>query len=653
MIRFLQSKDNRLVKAIFIVIIGAAVLTMVVTLIPGIFQDASVAADTYATVYPHWYSRFTFTGEKVSMTAVQEAAQQQMQRQRIPEQYMQLFLPRIGQQLILQKVLLAQARSMNIVATDDDVRNFLHSGQYGELLFPGGNYIGEDKYRQFIQGQFNLSTAAFEKELKDSITINRLRSFITAGVSVNDNEIREKYRKQNIKIKFDYAVISSDDLRKQINPSDSDLQGFFSKNAARYANAVPEQRRISYFAFTADQIPGGTPKASQEEIQAYYNAHQTEYQTPDQARSRHILIKSPGGKAKTDAEAKAKAEDLLKQIKGGADFAALAKANSEDPGSGAQGGELGFARHGTMVPEFDSAIFNQKIGDTTLVKTQFGYHIIQVEERQTAHSQPLNEVLPTIQVTLIRQKEAAAESAYAQTLATEAAKNGLAKTAAAHGLQVVTTPSLPSNGVIAGLPDGTQVVTKAFSSKESAAPAFAPTGEGFAIFQVAGITPPHAPVFADFKANIAKDYADERLPQLLAQKTRELADKAHASGDLARAAKEVGAAFKTSDLVGDSGQVPDLGQVGSVAPELFGLSVGTVSGPINAQRTGVVAKLLDKQEPTTDEINKNLDQTREQALDQRREEVFGVFVNATDERFKKAKLIQLNAKLAKAPANGL
>jgi len=151
MIRFLQSKDNRLVKAIFWVIIGAAVVTMVVTLIPGIFQDATVTGDTYATVYPHWYSRYTFTDEKVSLTRVQEIAQQQMQRQRLPEQYAQLFMPRLveqaGQQLILQKVLLAKAASLGTQANEDDVRAFLHTGQYGELLFPNGNFIGDDKYR--------------------------------------------------------------------------------------------------------------------------------------------------------------------------------------------------------------------------------------------------------------------------------------------------------------------------------------------------------------------------------------------------------------------------------------------------------------------------------------------------------------------------
>ena len=647
MIRFLQSKDNRLVKAIFIVIIGAAVITMVVTLIPGIFQNAEVTGDTYATVYPHWYSRFTFTGDKISLTRVQEVAQQQLQRQRLPDFALPYMVQRVGEQLILQKVLLAKANSLGISANDEDVRSFLHTGQYGELLFPKGQFIGEDKYRQFISSQFDMTTADFEKALAEDITIQRLRSLITGGVTVSDQEIRDQYRKQNVKIKFDYAVISSDDLRKQINPSDADLQAFFTKNAARYATAVPEERKITYFAFTADQLPGGAPKATPQEVQAYYNAHQSEYQVPEQARSRHILIKFPGGKAKTDAEAKATAESLLKQIQGGADFAELAKKNSEDPGSGAQGGELGFARRGAMVPEFDAAIFNNKIGDVKLIHSQFGYHIVQVEERQTAHSQPLAEVEPTIQVQILRQKEAQAESAYAQSLATEAAKNGLAKTAAAHHLEVVTTPSINAQGTIAGLPDGGPVVAKAFAAKPNSDPVFAPSGEGYAILQVTNVTPAHAPTFAEWKDKVAKDYADERLPQLLTEKTKELDDKAKASGDLAKAAKEVGATVKTSDLVGESGQVPDLGQVGAVAPDLFNLNVGQISGPINAQRTGVVARLIDKQEPTADEITKNLDQTRDQVLDQRREEVFSIFVSTAQDQFKKSKLIAVNAKAAK------
>jgi peptidyl-prolyl cis-trans isomerase D len=468
---------------------------------------------------------------------------------------------------------------------------------------------------------------------------------ITAGVSVGDQEVRDNYRKGAIKIKFDYAVISADDVRKGINPSDSDLESFFKKNSARYASAVPEERKITYFAFTPNDLPGGVPTPTQQEIKAYFDAHQSEYQTPEQARSRHILIKvDAGADPKADAAAKAKAEALLKQIQAGANFAELAKQNSDDPGSKDSGGELPFAQRGTMVPEFDKAIFTQKIGDTQIVKSQFGYHIVQVEERKPAHSQDISEVLPTIQATLFRQKAAAAEEGYAHALTSEAIKNGLEKTAAAHHLEAVTTPPVGKQGVISALPDGSQVITKAFESKQSDPPQFAQTGEGYAIFQVTGIQPAHAPVFADWKTHVLDDYRNEQLPQLLSAKTSELAAKAKAENDLAKAAKEVGATVKTSDLVGPDGQVPDLGQVAQAAPQLLDLAVGAISGPIDTARNGVVAKILDKQEPTADEIAKSFDQTRDQLLEQRRSDAFNVFLGTIMADYKKNNRIRMNAK---------
>jgi peptidyl-prolyl cis-trans isomerase D len=646
MIRFLQT-DNRLTKALLVVVIGAASVSMVVYLIPGLTGQGAASADTYAVIYPHWYSRFLSSGESVSQQRVSQLARQQMQRQRLPDSpfIVNYFEQQAGSQLVRDQVLLAEADRLGIHATDDDVRQFLHRGQFGEFLFPKGQYIGSDRYAAFVAGQFNLSVAEFESEVKQDIAVRRLEALITAGVTVGDQEVRDNYRKENIKVKFDYAVIASDELRKTINPSDGDLEAFFKQNAARYATAVPEERKITYFAFTPGDLPGGEPKPSQQEIQQYYTAHQSEYTVPEQARARHILIKvDAGADAKTDAAAKAKAEGLLKQIQAGGNFADLAKKNSDDPGSKDTGGELGFAQRGHMVPEFDAAIFSQKIGDSKIVKTQYGYHIVQVEERQTAHTQSLAEVLPTIQATLVRQKAAQAEENYARALTSEAIKNGLEKTAAAHHLQVATTPLVGAQGVIAALADSSQVIGKAFQAKQSDPAQYAATGEGFAIFQVTGIAPAHAPNFADYKSKIDDDYRNEKLPGLLAQKTMELADKAKSINDLAKAAKAVGATVKSSDLVGPTGQVPDLGQVGQVAPQLLEMKVGDISGPINAQRTGVVAKLVDKQEPTADEIAKNFDQTRDQILGQRRSDAFNVFLGNVLADYKKHNRIRMNAK---------
>jgi peptidyl-prolyl cis-trans isomerase D len=647
MIRFLQT-DNRITKALLVVIIGAASVSMCVYLIPGLMAGGSTSATTFAVVYPNWYSRYLSTGDEVSQVKVEQVARQQLQ-QRNPQyadnpMILNFFEAQVGQQLVQQQVLLQEAAKLGIRASSDDVSQYLRTGPTGEVLFPNGKFIGQDQYQALIAQRLNMSITDFEESIKTDIVVRRLQSLVTAGVTVNDQDVRDTYRKQNIKIKFDYAVISSDDLRKSINPSDSDLESFFKKNSARYASAVPEQRKITYFAFTPNQLPGGVPQPTQQQIQQYFTAHQSEYSVPEQARSRHILISATQGDAKADADAKAKADTVLKQLQSGGNWNELAKKYSDDPGSKNSGGELGFAQRGKMVPEFDNAIFTQKIGDIKIVKSQFGYHVIQVEERTAAHTQSLSDVLPTIQATLIRQGAAQSEDNYAKALTSEAIKNGLEKTAAAHHLDVVTTPMLAHDGVVAALPDSSQLLSRAFESKQGDPPQSAPTGEGYAIFQVTGVTAAHAPTFADWKSHVLDDYRDEQLPRLLAQKTTELSERAKSENNLAQAAKETGATVKTSDLVGLDGQVPDLGQVAQVAPQLFDLSKGNISGPINAQRTGVVAKIVDKQEPAAEEIQKNFDTTKDQLIRAHQDEAFNVFMSGVLDYYKKHNLIRMSAK---------
>lgn len=653
MIRFLQ-KENRLTKALFVIIIAAASVSMVVYLIPGLMGMGGSSSDTYAVVYPHWYSRLLSSGDTISQQKVEQLATERIQQQ-YPQyasnpMILQLIMPQVGQQLVQQQILLDEAERLGIHADSSDVRNYLQTGPPAEVLFPNGKFVGQQQYAAIIANRFNISVDEFEKSVREDIVIRRLEALITAGVTVSDQEVRDAYRKANVKIKFDYAVLSPDDLQKQINPTDAELEAFFKKNAARYAHAVPEQRTITYFAFTADQVPGGTPQPTQQEIQQYYTAHQSEYVTPEQSRARHILIKvAPGADAKTDAAAKAKAESILKQLKAGANFAELAKKDSDDPGSKDSGGELGFAQRGRMVPEFDNAIFTQPIGQYSIVKTQYGYHIVQVEERQAAHTQSLAEVTPTIQATLVREKSAAAQENYARELTSEAIKNGLQKTAEAHHLQLVTTPPVNEQGVIAALPDSSQLLAKAFQSKVGDPAQSATTGEGYAIFQVTGVSPAHAPTFADWKSHVLDDYRSEQLPSLLAQKTAELAAQAKAGNDLAKAAKAMGATVKTSDDVKLSDQVPDIGELGQVAPQLFDLAPGAISGPINAGRTGVVAKILDKQEPTAAEIQQSFDLMRDQMLQQRRNDAFQVFASDVINSYRKRHLVQINAK-AQSPA---
>jgi peptidyl-prolyl cis-trans isomerase D len=447
-------------------------------------------------------------------------------------------------------------------------------------------------------------------------------------------------------VKFDYVVISADDLRKSINPSDADLETFFKSNAARYATAVPESRKIQYVAFDASNLPGGKPQVSDADVQAYYNAHKDQYDVKEQVKTRHILISVPAGAdAKTDAAAKAKAEDLLKQIKAGGNFADLASKNSDDPGSKVQGGELPMIPTAGLDPAYAKAAMALNPGQTSdVVKSQFGYHIIQTEQKEAAHTKPLAEVKTEILPVLEQQRAGAAEQTYASTLAADSKKNGMDKAAAARGLHLVTTDYVAKDGVIPGLADGSSLLTQAFAEVKGADPAPVSTGEGFAVFQVTDIKAAHAPDFAAYKAHILEDYREQQVPQLLNAQLNKLDDRAKVLNDLKKAAAEMNLTVKTSDLVGKDGQVPDIGAMNGQGAVAFTLAKGAISGPINTGRTGVVLSVVDKQEPTAEDIAKNFDQTREQLLDTQRDEIFRVYIGELTQKYEKGGAVRYSKK---------
>ena len=645
MIRFLQ-QDSRLVKGIFIALISITAILMVITLVPGIFQDAASGNDTYAIVHSDSiFGRMLGSSTDVHLAQVQQVAQRMQQQNHYPDFVMPFLMQRAGQALVQRAVLVEEAGRLGLTVTDSDVQNELMHGPFAPALFPEGKFIGEDRYDDFVQNNFNMSRTEFEQQLKEEILINRLEAYITGGLSVSDASVRDAYLKQATKVKFQYAVLADADLRKQINPSDAELKTFFQQNAARYANAIPETRKVQYVAFALNQVPGGPPQVSGADVQQYYNTHQQQFQVPESVRVRHILIKvPPKADAQTTAAAQAKAQDILKQLKAGGNFAELAKKYSDDPGSKAQGGELGFIQHGATVPEFDQTAFSLQPGQlSSVIHTQFGFHILQVEEKQPAHLKTVDEVHDLILANLTQQAQSQAAQQYAAKLQAAAQQGGLQKMAEQNHLQVVTTDPLQQGGVVPGLADGTQLLKGAFATKPGAAPQSASTGEGYAVFTVLNVVPAHAPTFDAYKTHVLEDFRDQQISPMMHSRTQQLAIKAHEEG-LDKAAKEVGATLLTSDLVDGTGQVPQLGDMATQGAVAFNLQPGQVSGPIFTDRTGVVLKLLDKQMPTDAQIQQNLDATRDKLVQQRRETAFAVFASSLQQRFLDRGLIHYNKK---------
>jgi len=654
MIRFLQ-QDNKVVKIMFGVIIGAAVVSMVVYLVPGLMDNGtSTDPAVYATVHaPGFLGKIFGESTPIPSADVTRLAQQQLRQNKYPDFLLPYMMSRAGQILVQRAILKQEADRLHLQVSDEDLKRELQTGPFAPYLFPDGKFIGNDAYINFIQqaiGQ-DQTIASFEEQVKEDMELQRLQALITGGVTVSDDAVRAAYRISGTKVKFDYAVVSSEDVKKTINPADADLQTWFKDNGAKYANAIPETRKIAYAAFDASKLPGGKQPLTDAEIQAYYTQHATEYKLDEQVKTRHILINARTGvDAATDAAAKAKAQDVLKQVQSGGNFAELAKKYSDDPGSKETGGELPLMPTAGLDPAYAKAAMALNPGQTSgLVKSAFGYHIIQTEQKQLAGTKPLAEVKDSIVQNLQQQKQGAAEQQYAQQLATEAKKDGLDKAASAHGLHVVTTDYVAKDGVIGGLSDASKILEQAFATAKGAAPGAVSTGDGYAVFQVVDVKAAHAPDFATYKAHILDDYREQKLPQLLEQTTNKLADRAKVLNDLKKAAAEMKLPYKSSDFVGQDGQVTDVGAMSGPAKVAFDLPKGGISGAINAGQSGVVLTVLDKQEPSADDMAKNFEQTREQLLNAQRDQIFRVFLGTLSQRYQDGGGIKLAKQAATTP----
>src|ERR1700693_1706919 len=349
-----------------------------------------------------------------------------------------------AEQLINEKALVAEAHRMGLRVSDDELRDELQHGQLGSMLFPAGKFVGQEDYENFDQRN-DMTVPQFEALEKDFILVRKLRALVSSSAFVGDTEVRDEFNHRNTKVKFEYAVITQADILKGLHPTDEELKAFYERNKATYNNSIPEKRQIKYVVVDSAQIATATTVTGQD-LQAYYEEHREEYRVPEQGEVRHILIKTPlpapGAKedAKAVADARAKAEGVLKELKAGGDFAKLAEKYSDDPGSAKSGGDLGWIGRGRTVPEFEKAAFSLGKGQTSdLVKSSYGFHIIRVEDKQEAHLKTLAAVKSEIEEKGKQQKTARATEAAANSLLSQAPTDGFDKAATAKGQAAVTT----------------------------------------------------------------------------------------------------------------------------------------------------------------------------------------------------------------------
>jgi len=656
MIRFLQTEGpvkKVVLSGLLLLICGA----MAITLIPGIGNNDTLnKAGVVARVNGE-----EITPEEVRQTA-REMAQQQAQQYGAQASMIMSFLiaqdtPRAADQLIDKQALLAEAQKMGLKATPQEVKDELQHGRYAGIFFPGGNFIGQAEYEGMLQ-QHNLTPATFEDSVGKDIVITKLQTLITSGASVSDAAIRQEFIKQNTKVKFDYAVLKEDDIKKGLHPTVEELKAFYNAHLKTYANSVPEKRKIKYVMLETAKVQAEV-RVTNDDLQAYYNQHRDQYRTSEQAKVSHILIKTPlpGPDGKVDekgvADAQKRADDLLKQLKSGAKFEDLAKKYSEDPGSAKEGGSLGWIGKGRTVPEFEKVAFSLPKGQISgLVKSSYGFHIIRVDDRQDAHMKSFDEVKAEIEPVVKQQKTQEMAQKQAEDLLQQAKTQGLDAAAAAKGVPVATSDFFGRSDVVPGLGPAPQLMDAVFGAAEKAPPDMATTSQGFAVFQLLAVKPPATPTFEEIQARVEEQFKTERASFLLTQKTQELSDRAKTEHDLKKAAKELGATVKTSDFVSPDGQVPDIGSMTGQASVAFSMKPGEISGAIQSGANGVVLSVDEMQAPTEADFAAKRDQIREMLVQGKQQEIFALYVSNLRNQMEKAGKIKINQDEMKALTKG-
>lgn len=556
--------------------------------------------------------------DTLTLPEVQKSIQMALRGQQLPPEFVPHYVPQIIQTMVSERAMVYEARRLGFQISDADliagIRAIMPS------LFPDGKFLGKDAYAGYLAQQ-NMSIEEFEANMERQLLLTRLRQVVLEGTVVSPQEIEQEYHRKNDKVKVAYVKLPNDKYKGEVKVTPDELRSYFETHKTNYT--VPEKRSLGIVVISQAKLEQAV-NPSDSELLRLYNQNKDQFRTQDRVKVRHILLTTTGKSKDEEAAIRAKAESLLKQVKSGGDFAKLAKENSQDPGSAQNGGDLGWLSHGQTVPEFDKVAFSMKPGEISdLVKTQYGYHILQVQEKEAARLKPFEEVKAELAANYKKSKV----SQEMQGL-TDKAQAALKKdpqhpekVAADLGLEYAkaenagTGDPLPQVGVNKEFDDSLNGLKPGEVSQAVALP-----GNRVVMASVLAVNPSHPAKFEEVESQVRDAVTDEKLAKLIDQKAQELADKAKSmNGDLEKAAKAMGLEVKTSAEVTRSGAVEGLGSSSLIA-DAFTKPVGSIIGPVSIPQSKAVVKVLGKVDADPAALAAQRDTLREQLKGQKAQE---------------------------------
>lgn len=629
MLDLMRRKLQRLKIILWVVIFGLTVGMLLLFVDVGGRGGDGLSADTLATV----------DGQNIdaSQFRVEYRRMQDRYRRQFGESAEQFFkMMRLGNttldKMIKDVVIQREAKRLGLEVTPAEILDYLRK-------IPGlsenGRFIGRPRMEQILQSN-NMSLQEFEAGIINELLNLKLRSILTGGIRVTENDIREAYSESKQKASIEYVAFKSDDYVKDVAIVESELAAFFEKNKEKYR--VGEQRRIQFLL-----IPDASLRSKVQVSDAEIKRAGLSLEEQTEVRARHILFKVED--PSKENEIKTKATAVLEEARKGVDFGELAKKHSQD-GSAANGGDLGYFKAGAMVPEFSNAAFALAPGQISdLVRSQFGFHIIKVEDRK---AQSPEQRRMQIEQSLVTQKLDELGRRTAEEIA-GMLRSGqdIKKVAGDRGVEVSETGFFKATGAIPGLGDVSGLQGQVFGIKsigEIGTPVKSATG--YLVPKWIEKKDPYLPALSEVRNEVVEGYKKEKAIELAEIKAKAFAQALKNGEEINAAAKKAGRSVsKPAPFARRQSIDENLQSNPEVVKAVFEAKVGQSSEAIKAYNNVMVFRLLAMDSFDEVQYAKERSSLRQVLQDKRKVVFYQAYLDKKEQELRDQKKVQVNQTL--------
>jgi len=572
--------QQKAVRILLGVLLAMVALSMLVYLIPGAGSSMGMGSKDDQVIAE-------IGNQVLTVRDVDNQIQSQLRRHEIEPRLAQIMIPQRVEEMTAEWASAYEAQQLGFQVTDRDLAEAIRS------ISPQIAAFTPQQYRDFVEQQMGETVAEFEGNLRLGLYGSALENIAMEGVLATPADVEAEFHKRNDKIKLEYIAFDTARIAAGMKPSPADLKAYYDKNKGFFNS--PESRNVQMIVADPDKLAQGM-QVNDADVRAYYNSHKDQFRVQERVKARHILVMTQGKPADEVTKLKAKAEDLLKQVKAGGDFAKLAEKNSDDPGSAKNGGDLGWVVRGQMVPEFEKATFElQPKQISGLVTTNYGFHIIQVLEKEPSHLKTLDEAKDDIAKALKSQSMSEQMQALADKAHADLAKapQNAAQIAKKYNLTYTEFKYKPGDNIPELGPDK-NAPGLIMQMKKGDVSDVNQSDTKLWMATVTAILPPHPADFSEVEAQIRNIYPQQRANEIASEQSAKATELMKANpGDLKAIAKALKLEVKTTDYFSRNGAVEGVG-AGQAFNDLFDKPVGTTVGPIRAGGDLVIAKLIDK-----------------------------------------------------------